>query len=643
MRKLFRSALIASVACLCSISAYAVPVNIDTGNYLGNWKLNGSTNTGSHSLDLVPGSYNIQITKSDSVDFNVADDGTVTSLKPAAATGIANSLLLKTATINIDPVNYGGRYKFPVTYNPWFSGPQAIEFVTGLDYRMNIGYYGQTNFRVNEDGTVTTLSPDSLESIGSTVTLKNTTIQIDPVDFGGSYHIWGATNLMRNINTATLVPGVTYAMELGLNGVGFDLDATGNVVSVNKPGAIDVIGNKITFKTATISIDTAGYEGAYYIRRGTGTLTGRQDVVLVRGITTRIIIGALNYIGIVIDSSGNVASTNRDDVIEINGSSVIFKNIDIEIASSGANFGFDPYFSGDLTITDGETVSVSLPSNTKHYIRVRQINGFTSNVPNIIEVKNPCAVLPGSHDISNSYGDGTLTYSCPSLVVDTDEDSIPDESDNCPLVANSSQLDLDEDTIGDACDSDIDGDNVDNTTDNCPVIANVDQLDLDTDGLGDECDSDVDGDGVQDAVDNCPFIANVGQGNSDNDQQGDACDTDDDNDTVLDIVDNCPVTPNKNQSDIDADGEGDICDGDRDGDSVENAADLCPATPTGTIVNINGCNGSQFIAMSCVSSDFKNHGQYVSCVTSAAKEAVNLALISKKDKSKFVTEAAKLK
>jgi hypothetical protein len=45
---------------------------------------------------------------------------------------------------------------------------------------------------------------------------------------------------------------------------------------------------------------------------------------------------------------------------------------------------------------------------------------------------------------------------------DTDNDGIDDDLDNCPTVANNSQLDTDSDGIGDVCD-------------NCPANANPDQ------------------------------------------------------------------------------------------------------------------------------------------------------------------------
>lgn len=44
-----------------------------------------------------------------------------------------------------------------------------------------------------------------------------------------------------------------------------------------------------------------------------------------------------------------------------------------------------------------------------------------------------------------------------STDLDDDADAIPDELDNCVVAANSTQLNLDGDPFGDACDGDTDG------------------------------------------------------------------------------------------------------------------------------------------------------------------------------------------
>ena len=84
--------------------------------------------------------------------------------------------------------------------------------------------------------------------------------------------------------------------------------------------------------------------------------------------------------------------------------------------------------------------------------------------------------------------------------VDTDDDGVPDITDNCPVDANPAQADNDIDMLGDVCDPDDDNDSVLDTVDNCPVSANLDQLDDDFDGLGNACDTFFNNDAAADNV-----------------------------------------------------------------------------------------------------------------------------------------------
>lgn len=147
--------------------------------------------------------------------------------------------------------------------------------------------------------------------------------------------------------------------------------------------------------------------------------------------------------------------------------------------------------------------------------------------------------------------------------LDFDADGVLDEIDNCVLAANTTQRDMDEDDIGDACDGDIDGDGIDNQDDNAPYIANPDQADTDGNGIGDVAESNADGD--QDSIpnqsDNCRTMSNPDQSDIDGDGIGDVCDDDMDGDGILNTVDNCPTLPNSLQEDADNDGIGDNCEG----------------------------------------------------------------------------------
>ncbi len=86
-----------------------------------------------------------------------------------------------------------------------------------------------------------------------------------------------------------------------------------------------------------------------------------------------------------------------------------------------------------------------------------------------------------------SLKDSTAVLNARYKPADFDKDSIPDFSDNCTKVANSDQLDSNNNGRGDACE-DYDRDGVVNAWDNCSEIPNSAQLDTDADNVGDVCD-----------------------------------------------------------------------------------------------------------------------------------------------------------
>jgi hypothetical protein len=82
---------------------------------------------------------------------------------------------------------------------------------------------------------------------------------------------------------------------------------------------------------------------------------------------------------------------------------------------------------------------------------------------------------------------------------------------------------------------------------------------------------------------------------------------------------------------------------DEDGDGVANAADQCPGTAAGEVVDATGCSIPQLAPCAGPSpgTSWRNHGAYVSAVTSVAERFLAAGLITSAQKDAIVAAAAK--
>ncbi|HEX6087149.1 MAG TPA: LamG-like jellyroll fold domain-containing protein [Thermoanaerobaculia bacterium] len=228
--------------------------------------------------------------------------------------------------VTIDPNGYAGEWALDGIARP--PGAVTVDLVPG---RHRITQPHSVYFDVDAAGNIAVIDADSADGAPNRLTWRTFPVAIDPGAYTGPYRL--VLRELRGPQSLVLPVGL-----LGVtldSGFQFRLQRDGNISVLNGVSATGGL-QRLTFNTATISVDPGRYAGPYsFWAGGHNDQRGARSFVTVAGLPTRFHIGEYiqaNVHMLTIHADGTIASTHPGGAYDLSGATIRFRNADVAFA-----------------------------------------------------------------------------------------------------------------------------------------------------------------------------------------------------------------------------------------------------------------------------------------------------------------------
>ena len=309
-------------------------ITVEAGGFSGGWFGAGGGNTsGTQTRVVIP---DMKWAIGNGTDpgsvFFVDKDGLVTTEDPDSTIGdgTTSTLTFRNKTITVEAGAYSGGWFGAGGGNT--SGTQSRVVIPDMKWAIGNGTDPGSVFFVDQDGLVTTEDPGSTTADGttSTLTFRNTTIAVDPVNYTGGWFGAGGGNT-SGLQNRVVIPDMKWAIGNGTDsGSVFFVDENGLVTTLDPDSSIgDGTGTTLELRNTLITINPAGYEGGWF-GAGGGNTSGLQSRVVIPDMKWAIGNGADPGLVFFVDALGEVDSL-RPLAATGSGSTLTFENVLLRI------------------------------------------------------------------------------------------------------------------------------------------------------------------------------------------------------------------------------------------------------------------------------------------------------------------------
>lgn len=386
-------------------AARAADIHFNVDGFLGSWGIDFLvTYSGNQTLDLSVGNHTFSLSGGGSITFTVNIDDTVTSNDLDVMTHSGSTLTLNNVDIDVNAGDLSQVYM--INLSGFYSGSRSFRVPVGITATIHSPPYEVVGtFNIDPiTGDVTVLTgADALEGDSYALNFKYVPITVSPQNYPGVYTFYGK-GYLTDQTVQYFFPNIDMPILDLLGGVLGSIPTNATGVDTYHNTHIKTEGNTVLLYQSSYTITPPlGYTAAYGIQYNYGSLSGVQDVWLLRGGPIVLWVNGNIYTETVPDDCTPFDIVTPEGTFDLscNNDQSIYSGPLIESGFNDINVGFIAKRYDGRFSTDFNDFELFVNSQPISFVN-STINNDTLHVPDGFQEGRNFVLLRGKDEDNNS-------------------------------------------------------------------------------------------------------------------------------------------------------------------------------------------------------------------------------------------------